>query len=299
MSGGHGHGHGHGHGDTARGRLALAFALNLAFTVIELVGAWFTNSAAIAADAVHDLGDSLALGFAWGMQGVAGRSRDETYSYGYRRLSLVGALVNGIVLLVGSAVVLYESVPRLWDPPTPDARGMLLLAVLGVVVNGAAALRVRAGATLNERMVSVHLMEDVLGWVAVLVVSAVMLITPVPILDPLLSVAITLWVGWNAVRNLRGTVDLFLQAVPESIVVADLCAEARKVMGVVALRHVHVWSLEGEHHVLSGQLLVEESSLEVALQRREDVRHALHCAGIHHVTLELQTAEDGPGADCG
>ena len=117
---GHGHDHGHSHG-SAGGRLGLAFALNVSFTVIELVGAWFTNSTAIAADAVHDLGDSLALAFAWGMQGLSGRKPTSSFSYGFKRLSLVGALVNAIVLLVGGAIVLTEAVPRLWDPGQPDA----------------------------------------------------------------------------------------------------------------------------------------------------------------------------------
>ena len=156
MGHGHAHGHGHSHG-TAGGRLGLVFALNVAFTLVELVGAWFTNSTAIAADAVHDFGDSMALAFAWGMQGLSGQKPTSSFSYGFKRLSLVGALVNAIVLLVGGAIVLTESIPRLWSPGEPDAQGMLLLAILGVVVNGAAVLRVRAGSSLNEQVVTWHL----------------------------------------------------------------------------------------------------------------------------------------------
>ncbi len=291
-----GHHHHHHHG--AAERLGIAFALNLGFTLVEFVGAYLTGSTAIAADAVHDLGDSLSLGFALVMQRVAGRRPSRAYTYGLRRLSLVGALVNVVVLLVGSVLVLVESVPRLWDPPSPDARGMLLLAVFGVLINGAAVLRLREGATLNERVVSWHLLEDVLGWVAVLVVSVVMLVADVPILDPLLSVAIALWIGINAWRNVWRTVDLFLQAVPEGVDLEELEARARAVEGARDLRHVHVWSLEGEHHVLTAQLLVDAEDLREALQIRDAVREALRAAGVEHVTLELAIDPDCPWARC-
>lgn len=293
----HGHHHGHGHGEETS--LGLPFALNVAFTLIELVGAWYTNSTAIAADAVHDLGDSLALLFAWGMQGASGRSADDDFTYGYRRLSLVGAVVNAMVLLVGGLVVLGESVPRLFDPPTPDATGMLGLALLGVAVNGAAALRVK-GSSLNERVVRLHLLEDVLGWVAVLIVSVVLLFAELPILDPLLSIGITLWVAWNAAKNLRDTLTLFLQGTPGDLDVPSLVIEAEDVEGVRALRHVHVWSLDGERHVLTGQLLVTPGcTLADALEVRERVREHLEHAGVAHVTLELALEPDGPGSSCG
>jgi len=296
---GHGHDHGHSHG-SAGGRLGLAFALNVSFTVIELVGAWLTNSTAIAADAVHDLGDSLALAFAWGMQGLSGRKPTSSFSYGFKRLSLVGALVNAIVLLVGGAIVLTEAIPRLWNPGQPDAQGMLLLAILGVLVNGAAVLRVRAGSSLNEQVVTWHLLEDVFGWVAVLVVSIVMLFVEVPVLDPLLSIVITLWVGWNAGRNLKRTVAVFLQAVPDDIELDALQEAVLAVDGVVDLKHVHVWSQEGEHHVLTGHLVVTGTTLAEAASIRDAVRAVLLEAGITHSTLEVvgRAQSDDPALSC-
>jgi cobalt-zinc-cadmium efflux system protein len=296
---GHGHDHGHSNG-SAGGRLGLAFALNVSFTVIELVGAWLTNSTAIAADAVHDLGDSLALAFAWGMQGLSGRKPTSSFSYGFKRLSLVGALVNAIVLLVGGAIVLTEAIPRLWNPGQPDAQGMLLLAILGVLVNGAAVLRVRAGSSLNEQVVTWHLLEDVFGWVAVLVVSIVMLFVEVPVLDPLLSIVITLWVGWNAGRNLKRTVAVFLQAVPDDVELDALQEAVLAVDGVVDLKHVHVWSQEGEHHVLTGHLVVTGTTLAEAASIRDAVRAVLLEAGITHSTLEVvgRAPSDDPPLSC-
>ncbi|MCB9777664.1 MAG: cation transporter [Alphaproteobacteria bacterium] len=295
----HGHAHAHGHGDHASRNLGLAFALNLGFTLVELVGAWWTGSAAIAADAVHDLGDSLALAFAWGMQGLSGKGPSSTFSYGLRRLSLVGAFVNAMVLVIGGALVLIESVPRLWTPGTPNAQGMLGLAVLGVLVNGAAVLRVRGGGSLNERVVMLHLLEDVLGWVAVLIVSVVMLFVDLPVLDPLLAVGITCWVLWNAVGNLRRTIAVFLQAVPEGVDLGELRDRARAIPGVVALRHVHVWSQEGDSHVLTGDLVVETADLAAATEIRHQVADALADGGIGHCTLQLVPAGLDPGAHAG
>jgi cobalt-zinc-cadmium efflux system protein len=293
----HDHGHTHAHG-SASGRLGLAFGLNVAFTLIELVGAWTTNSTAIAADALHDLGDSLSLGFAWGMERLAGRGPSEEFTYGLRRLSLLGALVNAAVLLVGGAVVLSEAIPRVLDPGQPDAKGMLGLAVLGVLANGAAVWRVRNGKSLNERVVTWHLLEDVLGWVAVLVVSVVMLFVDLPVLDPLLSIGITLWVGANASRNLWKTAAVFLQAVPSDVDMDALRGIARGVDRVVDLRHLHVWSQEGQHHVLTADLVVGCRGLREAEDVAEEVRSALRDAGVHHVTLQLTSVGgemDHPG----
>lgn len=295
---GHGHGHGHHHHHGTSGRLGMAFALNVGFTLLELVGAWFTNSTAIAADAVHDLGDSVALGFAWFMERMAGRKADTTYTYGLKRLSLLGALVNVVVLVGGGVLVLVETVPRLFDPPSPNAGGMVGLAILGILVNGAAVLKVRGGSSMNEQIVTWHLLEDVLGWVAVLIVATTLLFVDLPILDPLLSVALTSWITWNAVKGLRKTLDLFLQGVPDDVALDALQKEAEQVRGVRALQHLHVWSLEGDHHVLTGQLLVEPCDLREALAIRDLVRERLEERGIVHVTLEVALDAHGPGAQC-
>ena len=291
-----GHDHEHHQQGTARNRLGLAFFLNASFTIVELVGASLTNSTAIAADALHDLGDSLALAFAWGMQALAGTRATGTFSYGFRRLSLVAALANAVVLIGGGALVLRESVPRLWSPDQPDAQGMFVLAVLGVAVNGAAVLRVGSGSTLNERTVTWHLLEDVLGWVAVLLVSVVMVFVDAPILDPLLSIAVTLFVGWNAGKHLKRTLMLFLQAVPDEIHPEELKIAALSIEGVEDLRHLHVWSLDGTNHILTGHLVVKSTTLLEARSIRQKVTSLLRESGIGHCTLEIDGTADASDA---
>lgn len=287
----HGHEHHHGglgHVHAAPGRLGTALALNATFTVIELIGAWLTNSTAIAADAIHDLGDTLSLGLAWILEGTAGRGASDRFTFGLRRLSVVAALVNAVVLLAGGVVVLTEALPRLVDPPEADPVGMALLAVLGVAVNGVAAWRTHEGGTLNEQVVTWHLVEDTFGWVAVLVVSGVMMLGDLPILDPLLAVAITLFISFNALRMAWRSLQVFLQGVPAASDVASLREAAAQVQGVVDLAHVHLWSLDGERHVLTGHLVLRAGvDWEEAVTAREAVRTRLADLGVGHVTLEV------------
>jgi cobalt-zinc-cadmium efflux system protein len=281
--------HGHHHPPTRR--IGVALALNLAFTVVELVGGVLTNSVAVLSDALHDLGDTISLGLAWWLTRLAERRGDDTYSYGYRRFSLLSALVVAGVLVAGSVVVLAEAIPRLTSPQTPYAPGMLALAVLGIAVNGAAALRMRGGKTLNERIVTWHFLEDVLGWVAVLIVSLVMVFRPLPILDPALSILITLYVLWNVVRHLRRTFTVLLQGVPGGMSLDEIEDGIRAVNGVCDVHHTHVWSQDGEHHVLTTHVVPDDAkTIEEAAVLRERIRAALRALGIRHATIEIEAA---------
>ncbi len=167
----HQHSHQHISKDMSSSRIGWAFLLNVCFTIIEFIGGYLTNSTAIMADAVHDLGDSLSIGLAWILNKLSKKQHNDSFSYGYQRFSLLGALMNGAVLILGSVWILIESFPRLISPEMPDAQGMLWLAILGVIVNGFAAYKLSDGKTLNERVLNWHLIEDVLGWGAVLVVA--------------------------------------------------------------------------------------------------------------------------------
>ena len=187
--------HDHSHSsEQSSQRIGWAFALNVGFTIIEFAGGMLTNSTAIMADAVHDLGDSLSIGSAWILNRLAHKEASASFTYGYKRLSLLGALINGVVLILGSFWVLLQAIPRLFDPVMPAVEGMLGLAILGVAVNGFAAYKLSAGTTLNERVLNWHLLEDVLGWVAVLIVSIVLMFAEIPILDALLAVGFTLFI---------------------------------------------------------------------------------------------------------
>ncbi len=295
---GHAHGPGHVHGLPASTRIGTALLLNLTFTVIELVGGLLTNSLAILSDALHDLGDTVSLGLAWRMARLSSRRGDETFSYGYRRFSLLGAVVMSALLIIGGVVVVAEAIPRLLNPEATYAPGMFFLAIGGLAVNGLAALRMRGGRSLNERIVTWHFLEDVLGWAAVLAASAVMWIWSVPWLDPLLSILITLYVLWNVVRHLRETLVVFLQGVPASVKLEDVEQAICAMPGVAGVHHTHIWSQDGEHHVLTAHVVTapgKVSTFDEATRLRSELKKRLAKFGISHATLELELDRcDGP-----
>ncbi len=289
------HGHDHSSHGTVRS-IKVAFWLNLSFTLIEIVGGLWTNSLAILSDAVHDFGDSLSLGLAWILEHLSHRHDDKRFSYGYRRFSLLAALINTLVLIGGSIVILTRAVPRILTPEAANAPGMAGIAVLGIVINGIAALKLRTERALNARVVALHLLEDVLGWIAVLIVSIVLMVTDLTILDPILSILITGYVLYNTLRNLRLTLAVFMQAVPDSIDLAAIDERLRQIPEVCSTHHTHVWSLDGEHHVLTTHVVIDEqTSKDDVVCIRNDIQNVIRELAFSHTTVEIEFGED----DCG
>ncbi len=295
---GHNHSHGGGNpkGDAAAKNIVTAFVLNLSFAVIELVGGLLTNSIAILSDALHDFGDSVSLGVAWVLQKKSNKKRDAKFSYGYKRFSLLGSVFLSGVLLVSSIFIVTEAVQRLADPQAVHAKGMFWLSIVGIVINGAAALRLKRGDTLNERAVFLHIMEDVLGWIGVLAVSIVMMYVDLPILDPILSLCITAWVLWNVWRNLRDTFKILLQGIPGDIDTTELTAALTEVPGVESIHDLHVWSQDGVTHVGTVHVVVSGSgSYDEWHAIKEAVRDVCRRHRIDHVTIEIETSGE---CDC-
>lgn len=261
------HSHGHHHHHARTDNIGIAFALNFGFAILELIGGTLTNSVAIASDALHDLGDSFSIGTAWLLERYSRRNPDSQYSYGYRRFSLLGALINAVILSVGSLLVLREAITRLATPEPFDKGGVLVFALIGVTVNGFAALRLRKEESMNARAMAWHMLEDVLGWAAILLMGLVSLFIDAPILDPLLSIGISALVLSQAARLLINTGRLFLQAVPRGVDLPKLEAQLRSIDGVQSVHDMRVWSLDGEHNVLSVHLLVDNSCDPATLQR--------------------------------
>ncbi len=283
------HHHNHTQANNTTRNIKFAFFLNLGFTIFELIGGFWTNSLAIMSDALHDLGDSFSLGLSWYLEKYSQRGRTNKYSYGYRRFSLLGAAINAIILSMGSLIVLSEAIPRLINPEPTHAQGMILFAIVGVIVNGIAVLRLRGSQGMSARVVSWHLLEDVLGWVAVLIVSIVLLFSNLYILDPLLSIGITLYILYNALRNLKSTVEIFLQATPSNVNVSEIEAQIREIYRVKSTHHTHVWSQEGENNVMTTHVVVDENATKAEiLEVKRRVKDIATRIALEHITVEIE-----------
>ena len=291
----HHHSHNHFHTDMhgSGKNIAVAFVLNFSFTIIELVGGLLTNSVAILSDALHDFGDSIALALAWYFEKVSGHSPDARYSYGYKRFALLGALINATVLLFGSLFVIYASILRIIEPQQVKVEGMFWLAILGVIVNGLAVWRTRKSSGINERMVSLHLLEDVLGWIAVLLVSVVMMFVDLPILDPILSVGISVFVLYNVVRNLIATFKVILQGVPSDIELIALQNKIQAIEGVIQVHDLHVWSLDSQYNIASLHAVISHlTNVDEMASLKHQIKTLMVAEGVEHTTVEFETVDE-------
>jgi cobalt-zinc-cadmium efflux system protein len=272
--------------------IGTAFFLNLAFSIIEVVGGSITNSVAILSDALHDLGDSFSLALSWYFQKLSKKKRDSEYSYGYRRFSLLGALINSTILLIGSIFVISESVSRLISPKETDAKGMLLLAILGIVINGFAMLKLKKGHSLNARTVSLHLMEDVLGWAAVLVASVIMIFVDIPVLDPILSLGIACYILFNIYSNLRDTLRVILQGTPENINGEKIEKALLNIKGIESVHDLHLWSMDGEYNISSIHIVVGTNHSSDIMNLKKQVKQIMKQFNVQHSTVEVEQNEE-------
>ncbi|AUD14948.1 MULTISPECIES: cation diffusion facilitator family transporter [Planococcaceae] len=268
--------------------IKLAFMINLLFSIGELIGGFLINSVAIMSDAIHDLGDAIALGISWFLQNFSNKEGDEKFSFGYKRFSLLGALINAAVLIAGSIYIFTQAIPLLFNPEHSNAQGMIWFAIVGVLLNGYAAFKLHKGKSVNEGVLSWHMLEDVLGWVAVLIVGIVLLFKDIHILDPILSLAIALFILVNVVRNLTKTMKILLEGVPEGIDIEEIQAKIEKIPGVLSVGDLNIWSIDGEENALNLHLSVEGDNLADSAAIKEKVRKATSDLRIVHSAIELE-----------
>ncbi len=264
--------------------ILIAFLLNLAFSVFEFVGGIFTGSVAIVSDAVHDIGDAASIGISYFLEKKSKKQPDETYTYGYARYSVIGSVITTLILLVGSAVVIYNAIGRLIAPTEVHYDGMILFAVVGVIVNFCAAFFTREGDSLNQKAVNLHMLEDVLGWVVVLIGAVVMRFTDFVLIDPIMSIGVAVFIFLNAIRNLKEALDLFLEKTPHGVEINEIKEHLMEIEGVLDVHHIHIWSMDGQSNYATMHIVARGDSHEI----KEKVREELGEHGIGHATLELE-----------
>ena len=268
--------------------ILIAFILNLVFSIFEFVGGTITGSVAIISDAVHDIGDALSIGLSYFLERKSKKQPDDIYTYGYARYSVIGSLITTVILLFGSLAVIYNAVFRIFNPVEIDYSGMIVFAIIGAVVNLIAAWFTKEGDSLNQNAVNLHMLEDVLGWIVVLIGAVIMRFTDISVIDPIMSICVAVFIFINAVKNLKNVGDLFLEKIPSGIDVEEIKEHILHIHGVTDVHHIHIWSMDGCNNYATMHIVTDRESAEVKKEIREELKE--HHIG--HVTLELESTNE-------
>lgn len=269
-------------------KILIAFMLNLSFSLLETIGGILTGSIAILSDALHDTGDALGIGVSYFLERKSKKQPDDSYTYGYLRYSVLGGFITTVILLLGSEAVILNAVRRILNPAEINYDGMIVFAVIGVVVNFLAAYLTGDGKSVNQKAVNLHMLEDVLGWIVVLIGAAVMKFTDMAIIDPIMSLGVAVFIAINACRNLKVILELFLEKTPEEISVKELKKHLTAIEGVKDVHHIHIRSIDGVNNYATLHVVTDEPGHIIKKQIKDELREH----GINHVTVETESSEE-------
>ncbi len=269
-------------------RILIAFVLNLVFAVFEFIGGALTGSVAIISDSVHDFGDSISIGISYLLEGKSKKEPDDKYTYGYLRYSVLGSLIMTVILIVGSIFVIIKSIDRFIHPVEIDYNGMLIFAFVGMIINLVAALYTRKGDSLNQKAVSLHMLEDVLGWCVVLIGAVSMKFTDITYIDPIMSIGVAIFLLVHAIKHFKEICDIFFEKIPDGIDIAELKEHIEEIDGVEDVHHFHVRTLDGFNHIATLHIVVNGDPAEI----KKAVKEELSEHGITHTTIETETPEE-------
>ena len=263
----------------------IAFFLNLSYAIVEFIAGGIFGSSAVLADSVHDLGDAIAIGISAFLESISNREEDSHYTLGYKRFSLLGAMVTAVILMTGSVLVILENITKLFHPQPVNDEGILWLGIIAVSINVLASLVIRKGQTKNESILSLHFLEDTLGWVAVILMAIVLRFTDWYILDPLLSLAISIFILSKAIPRFWSTLKIFLDAVPEGVDIQQVKSDLEQLEHVASINQLNLWTMDGlEKNAIVHVCLERVNHMEVC---KESIRDLLKDCGFQNVTIEV------------
>ena len=263
----------------------LAFFLNLSYAIVEFIAGGIFGSSAVLADSIHDLGDAIAIGISAFLETISNREEDSHYTLGYKRFSLLGALVTAVILMTGSVLVILGNITKLFHPQPVNDEGILWLGIIAVSINVLASLVVCKGKTKNESILSLHFLEDTLGWVAVILMAIVLRFTDWYILDPLLSLVISIFILSKAIPRFWSTLKIFLDAVPEGVDIKQVKSDLEQLDHVASLNQLNLWTMDGlEKNAIVHVCLKEIEQMELC---KESIRSKLKDCGFQNITIEI------------
>ena len=263
----------------------VAFFLNLSYAIVEFIAGGVFGSSAVLADSVHDLGDAIAIGISAFLESISNREEDSHYTLGYKRFSLLGAMVTAVILMTGSVLVILENIAKIFHPQPVNDEGILWLGIIAITINVLASLVIRKGQTKNESILSLHFLEDTLGWVAVILMAIVLRFTDWYILDPLLSLAISFFILSKALPRFWSTLKIFLDAVPEGVDIQKIKTDLAELDHVASINQLNLWTMDGlEKNAIVHVCLKEMEHMETC---KESIRIFLKNCGFQNITIEV------------
>ena len=265
--------------------ILIAFLLNITFSIFELFGGIITNSVAILSDSVHDLGDAISIGISYFMERKSKKTPDNKYTYGYVRYSVLGGVITTTILLVGSILVIIGAIKRLFNPVEVNYSGMIIFAIVGVVLNFIAAYVTKDGDSINQKSVNLHMLEDTLGWVVVLIGAIIMRFTDISIIDPIMSIGVAIFILIHSIKNLKKVLDLFLEKTPDNVNINELTKHLLKIDGVDDIHHIHVWSIDGYNNYATMHIVTKSKNISKV---KKEIREELEEHNIGHAILETE-----------
>lgn len=266
----------------------IAFLLNLFFAIFEFFGGILTGSVAITSDAVHDLGDAASIGASYFLEKKSSQKPDARFTYGYIRYSLVGSLLTTAVLLIGSVAMIINAIHRILNPISINYTSMILISVVGIIINFCASIITHGGASINQKAVNLHMIEDVLGWIVVLAGAIVMKFTDFALLDPILSIVVSLYILSHAVRNLKEILNVFLEKAPDNMDADTIRNLLMRTDNILDIHHIHIWSMDG--HISCATMHIVTDAEPPLIKSK--IRDHLHHFGIDHVTIEIESSAE-------
>lgn len=272
----------------AEKNIGIAFILNFCFSIFELIGGIWTNSISIISDSIHDFGDCLSIAISWCLEKKSAKKPDKFYTYGYQRFSVLGAMINSFVLFVGALIMFTGAITRILNPTTINYDGVLILAIIGLIVNGYGAYKTVSGKKISEKAVGLHLLEDVLGWAAVLITAIIMKIFNWPILDPFLSIFITIFILYNVISNIKKIFEIFLDKSPKNINIEELEKELTNSKKILGAHHLHLWT-DGVNNFFTAHVIINDfATKNDIIEIKNIVREKLSHKKINHATIEIE-----------
>ena len=268
----------------------LAFFLNLSYAIVEFIAGGVFGSSAVLADSVHDMGDAIAIGVSAFLETISNREEDSHYTLGYKRFSLLGAMVTAVILMTGSVLVILGNITKLFHQQPVNDEGILWLGIIAVSINVLASLVVRKGKTKNESILSLHFLEDTLGWVAVILMAIVLRFTDWYILDPLLSLVISIFILSKAIPRFWSTLKIFLDAVPEGVDIKQVKSDLERLEYVASINQLNLWTMDGlEKNAIVHVCLKEIEQMELC---KESIRSILKDCGFQNITIEVDADQE-------